>query len=118
MSAENDIVAAVKNAAKAVSIWEDAMRLFESASEQHKQALTDVSALEDAHTLYHSARNVETGDNIYHKFGLPHALTYRAVAEAIRNKQLAETALIDARAKAHGALKVMSEYEALRGLKN
>lgn len=109
MDSIENLAAAVKEAARAVAAWGEAMAAMARTEETHKQALSEVAAWEEAKENYMAARNME-GDAPSHRGSSPFTL-HRELTTALHLKREAEQAAIVAQAKAEAALKHMSEVE-------
>jgi hypothetical protein len=101
---------AVKEAAHALTAWGQAMAAATRAEEKHKEALAEITALEDAQENYMAARNIEATT-----LGRGHSAftAHREVAAALLQKKYTEDAAAEARLKAEKALKKMSDCVAL-----
>jgi hypothetical protein len=101
---------AVKEAAAAMTEWAEAMAAATRAEQTHKEALAEITALEDAQENYMAARNIEAP-----MLGRGHSAftAHREVAAALLQKKYTEDAAAEARIKAEKALKKMSDCVAL-----
>ena len=111
---ENDameLLAAAKNAAKAVAAWGDAVAAFMVAEEKHKEAFEEARMLEDAITSYESARNIDEdeggfsrrsnfGGNFSSRMGI-----MRASVTTLQDKRIAWEKVNAAKTRAAEALK-------------
>jgi len=109
MSTPENLAAAVKEAARAVAAWGEAMAAVARTEEAHKQALSELAAWEEAKENYMAARNIEADAPSHHglsPFALHHELT-----TALYLKREAEKAAGMAKVTAESALKRMSDCE-------
>ena len=111
---ENDameLLAAAKEAAKAVAEWGDALAEFMVAEEKHKDAFEEARMLEDAITSYESARNIDEdeggfsrrsnfGGNFSSRMGI-----MRASVTTLQDKRIAGDKVKAAKLVAEGVLK-------------
>ena len=111
---ENDameLLAAAKDAAKAVAAWGDAVAEFMVAEEKHKEAFEEARMLEDAITSYESARNIDEdeggfsrrsnfGGNFSSRMGI-----MRASVTTLQDKRIAWEKVNAAKTRAAEALK-------------
>jgi len=110
---ENDpmeLLAAAKDAAKAVAAWGDALAEFMIADEKHKDALEEARMLEDARDSYASSRNIddEGGFSCRTNFGgnfTSGMAIMRASATTLQDKRVAGEKVNAAKTRATEALK-------------
>lgn len=111
---ENDameLLAAAKEAAKAVAEWGDALAEFMVAEEKHKDAFEEARMLEDARDSYASSRNIDEDEG---GFGRPSGFrvnfsssmaVMRASATTLQDKKCAWEKVNAAKTRAAEALK-------------
>ena len=107
-----EILAAAKEAARAVAAWGDATAAVVAATEAHIHALAEAAAQEDTRSFYMAARNMEDDDE---GRGLGRSSTSvgwssmlaarREAATALQAKRVAETVAAQTKATAEAALK-------------
>jgi len=106
-----ELLAAAKDAAKAVAAWGDAVAEFMVAEEKHKEAFEEARMLEDAITSYESARNIDEdeggfsrrsnfGGNFSSRMGI-----MRASVTTLQDKRIAWEKVNAAKTRAAEALK-------------
>jgi hypothetical protein len=105
------VLSASQEAAHAVAAWGDYTAALMAATEAHMNALTEATALEEQELSYRSARccddDESEGRGLQPSFlstSSAKMATRHRVAEAFRHKMSAETALTQAKFKAHAAL--------------
>ena len=111
---ENDameLLAAAKDAAKAVASWGDALAEFMIADEKHKDALEEARMLEDARDSYASARNIDDDEGGFSRrsnFGgnfTSGMAIMRASATTLQDQRVAGEKVKAAKTRATEALK-------------
>jgi hypothetical protein len=105
------VLSASQEAAHAVAAWGDYTAALMAATEAHMNALTEATALEEQELSYRSARccDDDEGDSRGLQLSFLRASSSKmalrhTVAEAFRRKMAAESALTQAKSKAHAAL--------------
>ena len=105
------ILSASEEAAHAVATWGDYTAALMAATEAHMNALAEATVLEEQELSYRSARCCDDdegeGRGLQPSFLKPSSAKMAArhtVAEAFRRKTAAESALTQAKSKAHAAL--------------
>jgi hypothetical protein len=106
-----EILAAAKEAARAVTAWGDATAAVVAATEAHINALAEAAAQEDTRSFYMAARNMEDhdergmgGSSITGGWSSMIAAR-REAATALQAKRVAEAVAAQTKATAEAALK-------------
>ena len=105
------VLSAATEAANAVAAWGDYTAKLMVATKAHVDALTEATNLEEQEVSYRSARGYDDDEGESRRLpstflkASPAKVTARhEIAEAFRRKTAAETAVIEAKSKALGAL--------------
>jgi len=106
------ILSAATEAAVAVAAWGDYTATLMVATKAHMDALTEAINLEEQDVSYRSARGFDDEDSAeargisagFLKASSAKMAARHGVAEAFRRKTAAETAVVEAKSKALGAL--------------
>jgi hypothetical protein len=105
------VLSASQEAANAVAAWGDYTAALMTATEAHMNALTEATALEEQELSYRTARCCDDDEgegrglqSSFLKASSANMAARHIVAEAFRRKTAAESALTQAKFKAHAAL--------------
>jgi hypothetical protein len=105
------VLSAAIDAATAVAAWGDYTAALMQATKAHVDALSEATILEEQEVSYRSARGYDEDEgesrrvpSAFLKASPAKVIARHEIAEAFRRKTAAETALVEAKSKALGAL--------------